>query len=112
MLGFVGLGSAASQDPDPTAHPLQDYNDPSLIYTGNVEYGWSNPQVLSVMPSSPYRDELNYGAIIKQPLSIFNNNSTLRLRKNCDILKKTIPLRREMLEHDPRFRCRHECTRR
>lgn len=62
MLGFVGLGSAASQDLDPTAHPLQDYNDPSLTYTGNVEYGWSNPQVLSVMLSSPYWDELNYGA--------------------------------------------------
>ena len=55
----LSLGSAASKDQNPNAHPLQDLNQ----YTFHqVRYGWSNPQVLAVMLSSPYWNELDYGA--------------------------------------------------
>ena len=65
-LGF-NLGSAQSMDKNQTLNPLlgsaksTSEKDTTLKYTGNVKYGWSNPQVLSVMLSSPYWDELDYG---------------------------------------------------
>lgn len=62
-LGF-SLGSAADHDLDPGVHPLQaltEFKNGSITYN-DVEYGWSNPQVLAVMLSSPYWNELDYGA--------------------------------------------------
>lgn len=56
-LGF-SLGSAAVNDRNPDAHPLQ--GNP-LFELQEVKYGWSNPQVIAVMLSSPYWNELNYG---------------------------------------------------
>ncbi len=56
-LGFT-LGSAAAADRNPDAHPLSD----SDMTLEAVTYGWTNPQALAVMLSSPYWDELNYGA--------------------------------------------------
>ncbi len=56
-LGFT-LGSAAAADRNPDAHPLAG----SDMTLEEVKYGWTNPQVLAVMLSSPYWDELNYGA--------------------------------------------------
>ncbi len=65
-LGF-DLASAQSMDNNPNVNPLlgtstyKSENGVSIRYNGEVEYGWSNPQVLSVMLSSPYWDELDYG---------------------------------------------------
>ncbi len=56
-LGFT-LGSAAAADRNPDAHPLADTD----MKLEEVQYGWTNPQVIAVMLSSPYWDELNYGA--------------------------------------------------
>ncbi len=57
-LGF-SLGSAAASDRNPDAHPFQYVPSYELQ---EVKYGWSNPQVIAVMLSSPYWDELDYGA--------------------------------------------------
>lgn len=62
------LGSAQSLDLKGDLNPLlglaniKEKNGVRIEYNDNVEYGWSNPQILSVMLSSPYWDELNYGS--------------------------------------------------
>ncbi|MBE6824179.1 MAG: hypothetical protein E7513_02415 [Ruminococcaceae bacterium] len=66
-LGLI-LGSAQSCDAKGELNPLlgmaksKEESGVRIAYNGNVTYGWSNPQILSVMLSSPYWDELNYGS--------------------------------------------------
>ncbi len=64
----MNLGSAESMDRKPTYNPLlgsENYfavGNNSLEYTGEVVYGWSNAQLVSVMMSAPYWNELYYGS--------------------------------------------------
>ncbi len=62
-LGFA-LGSAEDVDAAPDMHPLQEDSKYTLQ---EVTYGWSNPQVLAVMLSAPYWNELDYGADMTAP---------------------------------------------
>lgn len=64
----LNLGLAQSWDYNHELNPLlglsnsKKKNGVEIRYNGNVKYGWSNPQILSVMLSSPYWNELNYGS--------------------------------------------------
>ena len=63
----MNLGDASTMDNDPLLNPLLgsenrvDNGDVEIIYTGEVTYGWSNPQLVAVMMSAPYWNELKYG---------------------------------------------------
>lgn len=57
-LGF-NLGSAAAFDRAQSVYPLASDSTYTLE---NVKYGWSNPQTIAVMLSSPYWNELDYGS--------------------------------------------------
>lgn len=63
----MNLGDAGSMDKKPEYNPLlgeekeAKAGDTTLTYTGNVVYGWSNPQLVSVVMSAPYWNELYYG---------------------------------------------------
>lgn len=63
----MNLGDARSMDRKPDYNPLlgkettKKEGDTTLTYTGEVVYGWSNPQLVSVLMSAPYWNELYYG---------------------------------------------------
>lgn len=64
-LGFAA-NSAASYDNTPDVNPLlgkekEGYKGVSYIELKEVSYGWSCPQVLTVLLSSPYWNEVYYG---------------------------------------------------
>lgn len=63
----MNLGDARSMDKKPEYNPLlgtetkKSEGDTTLTYTGEVVYGWSNPQLVAVLMSAPYWNELYYG---------------------------------------------------
>lgn len=59
-LGF-NLGAASAVDRNQSRKPLETYETQGYTFE-EVKYGWSNPQIIAVMLSSPYWDELDYGA--------------------------------------------------
>ncbi len=69
----INSGSAQSMDANQNINPLlgekeEKYeNGVAIKYTGNVTYGWSNPQLISVMMSAPYWNELYYGEGMTAP---------------------------------------------
>ncbi len=63
----MNLGSAQSMDLKPDYNPLLgssnyiENGSDGIYYTKEVTYGWSNPQLVSVLMSAPYWNELYYG---------------------------------------------------
>lgn len=64
-LGF-DLPSASSSDKKPDLEALEGASLSGFSYKG-VKYGWSNPQVIAVMLSTPYWNELDYGSEMTSP---------------------------------------------